>query len=144
MGRTNAAATYISRLAASRPVYRELIRRALEQLPPAEDGQESMRLICFDSMAKLARKLGVGRTTVRGDLERLRNYRWLQISADDGYLLGHREGRECFLLADVVAQEKLQENRVVSRLVLSDLLDTPEEPEVTGRRGPGRKWRPDA
>lgn len=141
--RTSKAALYLSRLASSRPLYRELVKVALSQLPPPGPGQGSERLIVFDSMAKLGKALSVGRTTVRGDLERLCNYRWITIE-DDGYLLGHRNGWTLNLLADVAARNEVDVEGVVTRMVISDLIvPEPVAEDRTPVRGAGRRWRPD-
>lgn len=149
MSRVNRYTAYISKMAASRPVYIELVKRALDLLPPPGVGTGVERLVCFDSMAKLAKALGIGRTTVRGDLERLLNYGWLQITDDDGYLLGRREAGELYLLSDLAAEQALGgKQKVVSKLVLRDVLPKPSSPpeqtDSSPVRGAGRQWRPDA
>lgn len=141
--RTSPAAVYVAGVASSRPLFRELVKVALGQLPSPCHGKGSERLIVFDSMAKLGKALGVGRTTVRGDLERLVNYRWITIE-DDGYLLGHRNGWTLNLLADVAGRDELGDDAVVSRMVISDMIvSEPAPQERESVRGAGRRWRPD-
>ena len=146
MSRANPGSVYLGRMATSRALYRQLVKRALDLLPPVQLSKGSEKLLCFDSMVKLGRALGIGRTAIRADLQRLVNYQWIEVE-DDAYLLGRREAGQLYLLADLAAHTALGEACFVSRRVLSGLLPAQEEaPDPTAPapvRGAGRKWTPD-
>lgn len=134
---------YLAAAASSRALYRAIVEDALTFLAPADESRTDLEpLESFDTLNKLAEKLGVSRSTVQGDLRRLENFGW--VGGGRPRLVGHREGSTFHLLADVRGREETGEKTLVSRSILSDIIAAPgpaEAPKPTTGTGLSRKWK---
>lgn len=142
------ARDYLGRVALSQGVYLALMEDALSLLPAADVCRRGTLepLESYLTGLDLARKLGVGLSTIRGDLRRLERFGWVRPGSPR--VLGTRDGHDLFLLADVAAHNETGATHLISREVLRKagpgavvppVLDAPDPGAV---RGPGRKWMP--
>ena len=135
--------TYLSHVASARALFREMFKEAQEALAPIDLASGTEAIECFATHAKLAKTLGVSRSTVAKDLRLLENMKWVRVGQSPRFL-GQRCDGECFLLADEAAYNATQEERVVSRLVLYDLIEKKQRVEDKAQqpgRGGARRWR---
>jgi len=137
---------YLGKMAGPRALYRELVREAIEYLPPpmvveASGAMARHKLVSHATVAALAKRVGVGLAAARGDLWQLFNFRWIS-DHNAPRELGHRVGYTYYLQADVAAQGLTGEWGVVTRNVLADVLpeEAPKLKRPAPSRGPGREW----
>ena len=130
---------YLASLVSCRALYREIFQEAVGLLAPV-DVRATGDLVSHRSVYALARATNVGVTTVRGDLQRLLNYGWVDSIAAPRKI-GRYEGAKFYLIADVAASQITGEQGLISRIILKGLI-TPDITSDHGGaiRGAARKW----
>lgn len=148
------APQYLGKVAPARALYRVLFEEAIGRLA---DAPMPERLESFMSTATLAKRLGVGTSTIGGDLALLFNFGWIERAQGPAErhvrqdaprrFLGHREGITLYLIADAQALARTGEDRLVSRVVLAgllpDIVAQCADPPPPVERGVNRRWQPE-
>lgn len=138
---------YLALLGTSRALYIWLYQDAISILPPVDpEAPVYQRLEVHTGLAGIASGIGWGRDVVRKEMARLVNYGWVQGTRVPRFL-GHREGHQLYLLADLMAEQALGEANVVTTHVLNIVkpLEVPSRrdqgiPQGLDGRGTNRKW----
>lgn len=138
---------YLALMATARPLYIWLYQDAISILPPVDpEAPVYRKLEVHTGLDGIAKAIGWGRDVVRKEMARLVNYGWVQ-GARAPRLLGHREGRRLYLLADLTAEQLLGEANVVSVNILGATKPVEVEsrrdrgvPQGLEGRGTNRKW----
>lgn len=139
---------YLNKLYSSRPLFKLLFDEAISVLPPLVPDDETLwDLASIRSQRDLAKLLGLSPSTVAIDLERLKNWGWLQLRGRSSRrLLGTRQGSQVYLMADSAAEVATGVSGLVSREILGVTRELQEaKAEATEfTHGPARVWKPDA
>lgn len=133
---------YTKRAATARVVYEHLFQQAVSVLPPMLTEGDNVE--CYYTMTDLAAVLpGWSKSQVANQITWLRNWGWIEKRGRSTHYLGRRDERGRFLLiADLAAFNATGEQRVVSRLILSIVIEDAPEPTLENtRRGAARQWR---
>lgn len=133
---------YLAGVVQSRGLYRELLQEALGILPIAP-AAELAALESFAALGTIAKKLNVSRKTIAGDMRRLENYGW--VTSGETRELGHRDVTGVYLLADLAAQSKTGVVKLVSSVVVYDILAKKADVKTTDSKtgtGLARRWTP--
>jgi len=139
---------YLNKLYSSRSLFKLLFEEAISVLPPLVPDDDTLwDLVSIRSQRDLSKKLDVSPSTVAIDLERLKNWGWIQLRGRSSRrMLGTRQGSQVFLMADSAAEVATGVSGLVAREVLGVAREVQEaKAEATEfTHGPARVWKPDA
>jgi hypothetical protein len=134
---------YLAQLVQSRALYRAMLQEALSLLP-AKGTDKLEPLESFTALATFAKQLNVSRKTLAADMRRLEHFKWVQIDGEVR-VLGRRDAEGVYLIADLAAQNATGDPRLVSDLVVPDILRVKaavKDDTSAHRTGLGRRWTP--